>query len=101
MLHWRVESAVDNIVRRRSLPQRFPLMARLAAGFSGGFAPQTLRSLLCWGLLQAVTRWWAAARLTVEADLSFQRTNPLLKCRVYFNQIQISGLKISGTASNI
>jgi hypothetical protein len=76
-------------------------MARLAAGFSVGFAPQTLRSLLCWGLFQAVTRWWAAARHTVEADLSFQRTNPLVKCRIYFNQIQISALKTDGTASSI
>ena len=58
---------MDDMVRRRRLSQRRPLMAGLTAGFAVGFTPQALRPLLGRWLLQAITRRWLAAGFTVES----------------------------------
>jgi len=89
---------MDDMVRRRRLSQRLPLMAGLTAGSAIGFTPQALRPLLCGGLLQAVTRRWLAAGLAVESRLPFQRIDPLLKRRVHFELLQIRSLKAGGAA---
>jgi len=92
---------MDDMVRHRRLSQRLPLMAGLTAGFAVGFIPQTLRPLLGRWLLQAVTRRGLAAGLTVESQLPFQRSDPLLKRLVHFELLQIRSLKVGGAASSV
>jgi hypothetical protein len=92
---------MDDMVRRRRLSQRLPLMAGLTAGFAVGFTPQALRPLLGRWLLQAVTRRGLAAGLTVESRLPFQRDDPLLKRLVNFELLQIRSLKVGGAACSI